>query len=108
MLSLLFQITCEALNAHPAPQLNWEEPQDADVDVSAQPTITTNDITTNIRHKIKYKAQLKDDGGEIKCIGTQVCKNLSLRHYWPRLVYFLSSKISEVYNQKWFQIKGGL
>ena len=75
MLSLLFQITCEALNAHPAPQLNWEEPQDADVDVSAQPTITSNDITTNIRHKIKYKAQLKDDGGEIKCIGTQVRKN---------------------------------
>ena len=72
MLSLLFQITCEALNAHPAPQLNWVEPQDAEVDVSAQPQINTYDITTDIRHSIKYKAQLKDDGGKITCIGTQV------------------------------------
>ena len=73
MFIITFQIPCEALNAHPAPQLNWEEPHDADVDVSAQPQINTYDITTNIRHSIKYKAQLKDDGGKIKCIGTQVC-----------------------------------
>ena len=72
LLSLLFQITCEALNAHPAPQLNWVEPQDAEVDVSAQPQINTYDITTDIRHSIKYKAQLKDNGGKITCIGTQV------------------------------------
>jgi len=65
-------ITCEALGAHPAPQFSWEEPQDADVDVSAQPQINTYDKTTDIRHTIKYKANLKDNNGEIRCIATQL------------------------------------
>ena len=68
----VFQITCEALGAHPAPQFSWEEPQDADVDVSAQPQINTYDKTTDIRHTIKYKANLKDNNGEIRCIATQL------------------------------------
>lgn len=75
MLSLLLQITCEALNAHPAPQLSWVEPQDAEVDISAQPQINTYDYTTDIRHSIKYKAHLRDNGGQIKCLGTQVSKD---------------------------------
>lgn len=69
------QITCEALNAHPAPQLSWVEPQDAEVDISAQPQINTYDYTTDIRHTIKYKAKLSEDGKEIKCMGTQVSKD---------------------------------
>ena len=69
---MFFQITCEALGAHPAPQFSWEEPQDADVDVSAQPQINTYDKTTDIRHTIKYKANLKDNNGEIRCIATQL------------------------------------
>ena len=71
----LFQITCEALNAHPAPQLSWVEPKNATVDISAQPQINTYDQTTDIRHTIKYKANLRDNGGEIKCVGTQVSKD---------------------------------
>ena len=69
------QITCEALQAHPAPQLRWVEPSGAQIDVTAQPQINSNDITTDLRHTIKYKAQLSDDGGSIKCIGTQVTKD---------------------------------
>ncbi len=72
----LLQITCEALNAHPAPQLRWEEPLEAEVDLTAQSQINTNSLyTTDIRHTIKYKAQLKDDGQQIKCIATQVTKD---------------------------------
>ena len=65
----MFQITCEALNAHPAPQLSWVEPKDAEVDITAQPQINAFDKTTDIRHTIKYKAHLRDNNGEIKCIG---------------------------------------
>ena len=69
------QITCEALNAHPAPQLSWVEPKNATVDISAPPQINTYDQTTDIRHTLKYKAQLGDNGGFIKCVGTQVSKD---------------------------------
>jgi hypothetical protein len=69
------QITCEALGAHPAPQLSWVEPPEADVDITAQPQINSHDKTTDIRHTIKYKANLKDNGLEIKCIGTQVTRD---------------------------------
>ena len=69
------QITCEALGAHPAPQLTWEEPQDADIDIRAQPQIKDNTKTTDIRHTLMYKANLRDTGGQIKCIGTQVSRD---------------------------------
>ena len=71
----MFQITCEALNAHPAPQLSWVEPKNATVDISAPPQINTYDQTTDIRHTLKYKAQMGDNGGFIKCVGTQVSKD---------------------------------
>ena len=74
-LTSLFQITCEALNAHPAPQLSWVEPKNATVDISAPPQINTYDHTTDIRHTLKYKAQMGDNGGFIKCVGTQVSKD---------------------------------
>ena len=72
---VFFQITCEALNAHPAPQLSWVEPQDAEVDITAQPEISTYDTTADIRHTIKYKAHLRDNGGQISCIGSQVARD---------------------------------
>lgn len=67
------KITCEALGGHPAPKLSWEEPQSTDVDISAQPLITNNaDHTTDVRHTIKYKADLRDNNRQIGCVATQV------------------------------------
>ena len=70
------QITCEDLGGHPLAQFRWKMPQDAEVDISAQPQtkapiFTTFNKHTDTRHTIKYKANLNDNNGEIRCIATQ-------------------------------------
>jgi len=67
-------IQCVALNAHPRAELEWELPINADFDDTAEPNYSSNSQThtTETKHTGKYKAQLRDDGKDLKCTATQV------------------------------------
>ena len=71
---IVFQVRCAALGAHPASQISWQEPQDANVDISKRPEIVSDSQThtTDVYHTIKYKASLKDNDKRITCIATQL------------------------------------
>ena len=64
----IFQIQCVASNAHPRAELEWQLPANADFDDSADPIYASNQTshTTETKHTGKYKAQLKDDGKDLK------------------------------------------
>jgi len=61
-------IQCVASNAHPRAELEWDVPANADFDDSADPIYASNQTshTTETKHTGKYKAQLKDDGKDLK------------------------------------------
>ena len=67
---ILYQIQCVSSNAHPRAELEWDLPQNADWDDSADPQYSYNSVThtTETIHTIKYKAQLRDDGADLRYI----------------------------------------
>ena len=62
------QIQCVASGAHPTATISWDPPPKADFDDNAKPEITHNDKahTAMTKHTAKYKAQLRDNGKDLK------------------------------------------
>ena len=71
---VFLQIRCAALGAHPIPQISWEAPTGATIDISRPSEITEDAVrhTADVYHVLTYRAALKDDKQKITCIATQV------------------------------------